>query len=84
MSLYKDFKEEDLSVEFNEIDEEEILLNYLQDTLFWITKGKNKINILDMTTEHIQNCLKIPLYPNKEIWDIVFKFELNKIRKIKC
>lgn len=34
-----------------------------------------------MTIEHIFNCKRIPLYPNKENWNVLFNYELKIRRK---
>jgi hypothetical protein len=57
---------------------QDIFKSYLLGKLCWTTKNQYAIRIACMETYHIKNCLKISKYPNKENWDIVFKFELKR------
>jgi hypothetical protein len=61
----------------------EIFSEYLQGNLFWNTKDGKRINIKDMEESHIRNIMRITKYRNKENWDLVFKFELENVRKCK-
>lgn len=62
----------------DDYSDDSIFKRYLLGTLDWKCKDGRKINIKDMTTEHILNCKRIPTYSNKENWDIVFNYELKR------
>jgi len=77
MSLAEDYEFEPSDFEYN-TDNDEIFKEYLLGKLFWNTRDGKLINVKDMENSHILNCLRLPVYPNKENWDIVFKFEIKR------
>lgn len=58
-----------------------IFKDYILGRLSWKQSDGTFINLSDMSEEHIKNCLRIPLYPNKKEWDLIFKWELDERRK---
>lgn len=77
---------EDIECYYNPFEEDNyddsIFKDYLLGKLSWKCKDGSRILVTRMTESHILNCIRIPLYPNKENWDIVFNYEL-RIRKHK-
>ena len=77
MSLAQDIEQE-VWWDFEDYSDPDICKYYLLGTLYWTTKAGNRIKVSDMTDSHISNCLQIPSFPNKENWDVIFKYELSK------
>ena len=79
MSLASDIEHEYNSTDFGDIFEDEsIFKRYIEGRLFWVTKDKSNVLVEEMTSSHITNVLRIPLYPNKKNWDLVLNFELKR------
>ena len=77
MSLAQDIEEAWNCWDDDEPDES-IFKKYLLGILYWKTKDGKQVLIQDMELSHINNILRIPLYHNKENWDIIFKYEKIK------
>lgn len=77
MSMVEEYEFEPSDFKYDETNSD-IFREYLIGSLFWNTRDEKLINVKNMENSHILNCLRIPKYPNKENWDIVFKFELKR------
>jgi hypothetical protein len=66
-----------------EYDDDSIFRHYIDGVLQWVSRDKKKYLVQNMETSHILNCMRIPLYRNKENWDKIFRFELEIVRKYK-
>ena len=62
----------------NDYEDDGIFKLYLKDELYWTTKDLKRINVNQMTASHIEACMRIPLFHNKNNWTIVFNFELKR------
>jgi len=59
-----------------------MIVKYLQGTLQWTTERGVKINVKDLTEEHIRDILHMSKYVYKPTWDLILQFELTKVRKL--
>ena len=78
MSLAEDLEYWSYSYPDEDYYDESIFKQYLLNQLQWVCKDGRKKFISCMTTEHINNIMRIPSYPNKDNWDIIFEYELRR------
>ncbi len=75
MSMAEDFDGYEPS---DDEEDESIFKEYIKGTLMWTTKTGERLFVSQMSESHIRNTMRMPTLKNKENWQIIFNYELEK------